>query len=311
MEEIEWVPKERYVIMRESLKKKGALTYSMMKQTASIQISLDFTNEQDAIDKLRLAMGLSPILVAMFANSPIAEGKRSGFYSKRAYIWSQTAPERTGIIPQVFHPDFKLDDYIEYALEVPLLFIVRQDQWIRVENLRFGQFLKKGFEEHTATAEDWHLHLTTLFTEARLKQYLEIRSIDCQKKELGVSAPAFLKGLFYDEHSRKKAWELIADLSIEERIRLGKEAPIQGLATEFKGKTLLTPIRTLLKLAEEGLNRLAGEKLAGANEAFYLEPLKEILLDKKRTPAEVLLGCFDDHLDTQEKIKAVLKCAAI
>ncbi len=209
--QIEWVPKERYAIMRESLKNRGPLTYSMMKQTASIQISLDYASEGDAVEKLRLAMGLSPILTALFANSPVSEGRPDGFLSGRAHIWRHTAPERTGIIQKVFDGRFSLEDYLEYALSVPMLFIVRDSHWIPANGMDFKGFMKKGLAGHASTPADWDLHLTTIFTEARLKSYLEIRSVDCQKTDLGLSAPALLKGIFYDELSRKKpgSWSRI------------------------------------------------------------------------------------------------------
>jgi len=310
VDQIEWVPKERYAIMRESLKNKGSLTYSMMKQTASIQISLDYTSEEDAVEKLRLAMGLSPILTALFANSPLSEGKPNGFLSRRAHIWRHTAPERTGIIEKVFHERFSLGDYLEYALSVPMLFIVRDSHWIPANGMDFREFMKKGLADHAATPADWDLHLTTLFTEARLKSYLEIRSIDCQKTELGLSAPALLKGIFYDEFSRKKAWGLVADLSWDERVKLLEEVPVKALGAKFKKGTLLDPARQLTKLAKEGLVRLSEKNLATKNEADYLKPL-QTLLEKGKCPAEILLECLKDKFGTKDFIKSLIDCTAL
>lgn len=302
VDEIEWVPKERYAIMREVLKNKGALTYCMMKQTASIQISLDYTSEADAAEKLRLAMGLAPIFSALFANSPIWEGRLNGFYSKRADIWLHTAPERTGIIPAVFRDGFGFDGYMEYALGVPMLFIVRQGKWIPMNGMTFNDFLKKGLAYYRATPADWDLHLTTIFTEARLKKYLEVRSMDCQQAELGLAIPALLKGLFYNDVARKKAWGLVADLSAEERKKLAASVPREGLKTQFKGKTLLEPALQLLKLAEEGLK---------GNEAKYLTPLKKLLGERGMTPAEALLKCLEKNATQKELAQRVLTCAAI
>ncbi len=302
VDEIEWVPKERYAIMQDALKNKGTLTYCMMKQTASIQISLDYTSERDAGEKLRLAMGLSPILSALFSNSPVWEGRLNGFYTKRADIWLHTAPERTGIIPAAFEDGFGFDGYIEYALGVPMLFIVRQGKWIPMNGMTFNEFLKKGLAYYHATPADWDLHLTTIFTEARLKKYLEVRSMDCQQAELGLSIPALLKGLFYDDASRKKAWELVADLSIEERKKLAASVPQNGLKTKFKGKTLHEPALELLKLGEEGLR---------GDEAKYLRPLKKLLVERKVSPAEALLECLNKNATQKELAQRVLTCAAI
>ena len=310
VEAIEWVPKERYAIMRENLKTKGPLTYSMMKQTASIQISLDYTSEGDAIEKLRLAMGLSPILSAVFANSPLSGGGLNGFYSKRAYVWSHTDPDRTGILYQVFDPAFGFDDYVEYALNVPMFFVLREGKWISVNGIRFKEFLENGLGDgNPATKEDWELHLTTIFTEARLKKYVEIRSVDCQNRELSMSVPALLKGLFYDDASRKAAWNLVSDLSLEERLRLAHEAPVKGLKTKL-GNTDLGEIgRELIRLGEEGLRRLPGA-MASSDESKYLMPIKE-LLNKRLTPADSLIGCAAKNASRQERIKQILKCAAI
>ena len=310
-QEIAWVPKKRYRIMRETLKNKGSLTYAMMKETASIQISLDYTDERDAIEKLRLGLALSPLLTAIYANSPIAQGGLSGFYSRRAYIWRHTAPERTGIIPQAFKPGFNFEGYIEYALSVPLLFLIRGEKWIRVPRLTFGQFLKRGFGSWKPEASDWDMHLTTLFTETRLKKYVEIRSMDCQKTTLGMSAPALLKGIFYDGASRKNAWGLLSDLSIKERLKLSEEVPVKGLKTRFKNKTLLEPARELVRLAETGLARLTKRRLALSDESKYLEPLKRILFERKITPAEILIECFSRAGNPKEIRERVIACAAI
>ncbi len=301
VETIEWVPKERYAIMRERLKTRGALTYCMMKQTASIQIALDYTSENDAVEKLRLAMGLSPVLSAIFANSPISAGEWNGFYSKRAYIWSQTDPERTGIIYNVFDPAFSFDDYLEYALKVPMLFILREEKWLPVDGLRFGEFLENGFGGYTATEHDWELHLTTIFTEARLKKYVEIRSADCQNRDLGMSVPALLKGLFYDASSRKQAWRFVSELSLEERLRLAHEAPLKGLKTRLGSADLWEIGCELIKLGEEGLE---------GDESKYLAPLKEIF-NKRMTPADLLIGCAVKNASPQERINQILRCAAI
>ncbi len=303
VDEIEWVPKERYAIMREALKKSGALTYSMMKQTASIQISLDVTDERDAAEKLRLAMALAPILSALFANSPVSEGKLNGYFSRRAHIWTRTAPERTGIIEQVFmKPDFGIDDYVEYALSVPMFFIIRSDGWVPMNGMTFRDFHQNGSGQFRATIADWELHLTTIFTEARLKKYLEIRCIDCQRTELGLAAPALIKGLFYHAPSLRKAWELVADLSLQERRRLAEEAPSQGLKTKFKGKTLMEPAVELLKLGEDGLPEV---------ERGYLKPLKDLVIGRGMVPAQILMSCFGSDLSEKEAVKKFIECASL
>jgi glutamate--cysteine ligase len=303
VDEIEWVPKERYAIMRESLKGRGALTYSMMKQTASIQISVDATGERDAVEKLRLALGLAPLLSALFANSPVSEGKLNGFFSRRAHIWTRTAPERTGILETIFTKrDFGVDDYVDFALSVPMLFVIRDARWTAMDGIPFREFMEKGHRGLEARPEDWELHLTTIFTEARLKKYIEIRSIDCQRTELGLAAPALVKGIFYDARSRQRAWELVEDLSIEERRRLSEEGPARGLGTRFKGGTLRQPAVELLKLGEKGLPD---------EERPYLKPLSDLVIGRGMVPAELLMGCCARDLSEKGAVEKFIACASI
>ena len=293
--EIQWVPKERYKIMRVSLKNKGALTFSMMKETASVQVSLDYQTERDAITKLKLGMGLSPFLGALFANSPLKQGKDSGLLSRRARIWEKTAPERTGILWDALDPGRGFQSYIDFALKVPMLFIVRSGRWVSMPNISFQQFMERGHRSHQATLEDWKLHLSGIFTEARLKNYVEIRSIDCQKTSVGLAAAALIKGIFYHPASLHKATQLLAPFTQAELQKLRHEAAKFGLKTKMRtGEKISGVCETLYRLAEEGLPK---------NEKKYLEPIKTYL-ENKKTPAETILSCFD-------RKKPLLGCAAI
>ncbi len=293
-EEIEWVPKKRYKIMRESLAGKGALTFSMMKETASVQMSLDFLSEEDAILKLKLGMGLSPFLVAMFANSPLKAGLHSGFLSRRANIWEHTAPERSGILWDALRPEEGFKGYIDYALKVPMLFLLRGGDWLPVRGICFEDYLKSGYEGLVPTIDDWQLHLSGIFTEARLKHVVEIRSIDCQKTPMGMAAVALIKGLFYHEPSRKRAIRMISGISESELKKLHRDASVLGLnALMPGGGTMQAACLDLLEMAAEGLG----------DEKGYLDPLK-INLEIGTTPAELILACFDGH-------KPLLSCTAI
>ena len=288
---IQWVPKKRYAIMRGNLKNKGTLSYRMMKETASIQISLDYVSEKDAIQKLRLAMALAPFFSALFANSPVSRGKLNSFRSERAHIWRHTAPERTGIIEEVFKKNFGFDDYVEFAAGVPMIFITRQNRWIAVKGITFKEFMKRGFHGFKATLADWQLHLTSIFTECRLKQYLEIRSIDCQKTTFGLSAPALVKGIFYDPVSLERTWKLIGDLSMKERHRLASEVPRLALKSKLRGETLGKFAKKIVSFAREGLLRLGQKNLALQGDLKYLEPLEQSVL-KEKTPADEVIKKF-------------------
>ena len=299
--EIEWIPKERYQIMRQRLSNKGSHTFSMMKETASVQISIDYTSEKDAIQKLRLAMALSPFLTALFANSPIEEGRVSNFLSRRAEIWRHTDPERSGILWQIFQPDFSFQDYVNYALKVPLLFIQRQGQWIQTDEISFKQFLEFGWKNYKAEPADWKLHLSSIFTEARLKNYLEIRSVDCQTPALGLSAVAFIKGIFYNENAQKSAWALLKNLILEERMKLFSEAPKKALKTRFKNGFMLKPCRELVKISREGLEK---------SEKDYLIPI-ETLLESGQCPAENLLEQIGKTSTPFETLKTIIRCCSV
>ena len=289
--EIEWIPKKRYQIMRQTLKNHGSHSHQMMKETASIQTSLDYTSEKDAIQKLRLAMALAPFLSAIFANSPVSGGALSGFYSERAFIWRHTAPERAGIIQEVFRKDFSFGSYVEYTLDIPMIFIIRKGRWIPAGGMTFRDYLARPLKGYRPTLKDWELHLTTIFTESRLKTYLEIRSVDCQKMVLGLAAPAFLKGLFYDAKAREKSWGLLEDITAEERARLMNEVPRSALKTRFRGKTLAVPARELVRLAGEGLKRLGQKNPALKNDAKYLKPLEKLTY-RGLTPADLVIKKF-------------------
>ncbi len=302
LDEIEWTPKKRYDIMREYLKIRGPMTYDMMKKTASVQVSIDYTSEADAIEKLRLATGLAPIFSAIFANSAIANGQPSGFYSMRSQIWRQTDPDRTGLIEPLFQPGFNFDAYRDYAMDVPMIFIIRDQNWVPMNGITFRSFFEKGHKGMVATAGDWEMHLTTIFTEVRLKTYIEIRSIDCQKTSLGLSAAALIKGLFYHTNARRDAEKLIENTSPKDRSRLMREVPERGLYTAFKGKNLWGLAEKLILLAEGGLN---------TDDRPYLEPLKKLILNDHKMPAEMLLECFDEDGTEKEKVSALIRCAAL
>ncbi len=299
--DIEWVPKTRYQIMRERLFDKGSKTFSMMKETASVQISVDYSSEEDAVGKFRLAMALSPFLSAMFANSPLEKGRFSGFLSRRTDIWRHTAPERSGILWQAFEDGFSFQDYVDYALDVPLLFIRREDRWLPTDPMPFRQFLESGWNGHEPQPADWELHLSSIFTEARLKNYLEIRSIDCQGTPLGLSAVAVVKALFYDREANARAWRLLRPIELGERRRIASEVAEMALKTPFERGTLLEPCRELVRIAREGL---------AAPERAYLTPL-ELLLDSKHTPAERLLEWLEGAEDPEERLRTVIHYCAV
>ncbi|MGE5820450.1 MAG: glutamate--cysteine ligase, partial [Deltaproteobacteria bacterium] len=197
LDDIEWVPKKRYRIMGPYMPKVGALGQRMMKQTATVQANIDYLDEKDAMAKFRAGMGLAPILIAMFANSPICEGQLTGYRSFREHIWPDTDRKRAGMLRFAFDPDVSFAHYVEYALDVPMYFIVRHREYIDMTHMTFRQFWQQGYNGERATLEDWDAHLTTLFPETRIKHYIEVRSADSQSPELMPALPALIKGAFY------------------------------------------------------------------------------------------------------------------
>jgi len=275
LDEIEWVPKKRYGIMAPYMLKVGKLGQRMMKQTATVQVNIDYGDERDAMRKMRIGMGVSPLLTAMFANSPLSDGDLNGFMSFRAHIWTDTDPDRCGLLPFAFSNSGGFSDYVDYALDVPMYFIVRDGEWTDMTAYTFRRFWKEGVNGHRATMSDWNAHLTTLFPEWRLKRYIEVRSVDSQSPELMLAVPALIKGVFYDNDCLEGAWDLVKRWALEERVALQNAVNRQALRARIHGIEVKELALELLEIGRIGLERqnvLDGE---GENESRYLERLVE------------------------------------
>jgi glutamate--cysteine ligase len=283
LQEMEWIPKERYQIMSERFKKTGGLGHVMMKQTAGIQTSLDYSDEKDACEKFRVGMALSPIVTAISANSPIAKGRPNGYLSFRAQAWLDTDPARCGLLKEAFSNSLSLDDYIGYALKMPMIFIQRKGEWIPVDPIPFEQFLEKGYKGHIPLYADWELHLSTLFLEVRFHPFLELRPSDSPSPDLLFSIPALWKGILYSASAKEQAWDLVKNWSWIERLSLYRAVPKEGLQTKVRGKSILSIAKDLLQIAKEGLKEQREE------EAPFLEPLIELITQEERSPAERIL----------------------
>jgi len=287
LEDIEWVPKVRYGIMAPYMSKVGTLGHRMMKQTATVQANIDFESERDAMAKMRLAMGLSPILTAAFANSPISDGKRNGYMSYRQHIWTDTVRDRCGLLPFVFAREAGFEDYAEWALDVPMYFIRRDGRFVDLTGMPFREFLRRGAAGHHATLADWQLHLTTLFPETRLKTYIEIRSVDSQPPDRMLALPALVKGIFYDDDCMLGAWDLVKSWSWSERLEAYAAAQKEALLARVRTVRLLDLARELSAIARVGLNRQDVRNARGENEAIYLDALdRQLALG--RSPALVI-----------------------
>jgi len=296
LEEIEWVPKKRYRIMAPYMLKVGTLGQRMMKQTATVQANIDFSDEKDAMAKFRTGMGLTPLIIAMFANSPISEGQLNGYRSFREHIWTDTDKQRCGLLQFAFSPDVSFRHYMEYALDVPMYFIIRNHDYIDMTSVTFRQFLKHGHHGERATVEDWNDHLTTLFPETRIKRYLEVRCADSQPPELMPALSAVIKGVFYEADCLQAAWDLVKGWSWDERMQVYLDSHHDALSARIRRYSLLDLAKELFQIAWEGLKRQKALNEQRQDETIYLDPLKTLLF-QGRCPADVLIEKWEGELE--------------
>jgi len=289
------MPKGRYRIMREYMPKVGGLGLDMMFRTCTVQANLDFGSEADMVAKYRTSLALQPICTALFANSPFIEGKPSGFVSARANVWTDTDPDRTGMLDFVFQDGFGFETYAKYALDVPMYFAKRDGRYIDLAGRSFRDFMDGKLAElpgERPTIKDWADHTTTIFPEVRLKQYLEMRGADSGPWSRLCALPALWMGIFYDSAALAAAWDLCKDWKIEDHERLRADVARVGLKAEIAGRTVQDVAKDMLAIAREGLkrrNRLSGGLV---DESGYLGELDEIAASGI-TPAERLLELYN------------------
>ncbi|MCP3176067.1 glutamate-cysteine ligase family protein [Desulfuromonas sp. KJ2020] len=290
LEEIGWVPKARYDIMGPYMQRTGDMGQRMMKQSAGLQVNLDYSSEEDCFRKLRLAFQLSPLFYALFANSPLMDGRPSGFLSTRGEIWARTDADRSGLVPRLLLPGATFEDYADYALEVPMYFIIRDGKYVDLtpERFSFRRYLEEGFGPHRATLGDWDLHLSTLFPEARLRPQIEIRSADSLPSRMTLAVAALVKGLFYDDQAFADSQVLFARMDVDTLTSAYRQSWRLGLQTPFGAGTLQTLARDILTIARDSLRRQKALDENGQDETIYLQEVDEIALTGK-TLAERLL----------------------
>jgi glutamate--cysteine ligase len=283
------MPKSRYGIMTPYMDRVGTLGTSMMYRSATVQANLDFSDEADMVRKLRASLALQPIVTALFANSPFVDGKPSGYLSFRSHIWLDTDRARTGMLPFVFDEGFGYDRYAEHALDVPMYFVIRNGEYINVAGESFRAFLEGRLPQlpgERPTVKDWEDHLSTLFPEVRLKQFLEMRGADMGDEAHVLALPALWVGLLYDEQSLEGALDLASSWSVEEMATLRNEVPRTAIHTPFRGGRVSDIAAQVVALARAGLKR------RGLGEEVYLAPLDETL-DRGKTPAERWLDRYN------------------
>jgi glutamate--cysteine ligase len=288
------MPKGRYAIMAAYMKRKGSLGLDMMFRSCTVQVNLDFSSEADMVKKMRVSLALQPVITALFANSPFLEGKPTGFKSYRSEIWRDTDPDRTGMLPFVFEDGFGFERYVDYALDVPMYFVYRDGRYHDVAGESFRDFLEAKLpqlEGQKPTLKDWSDHLTTIFPEVRLKNYIEMRGADSGPWRRLCALPAIWTGLLYEENSLDAAWDLVKGWSREDRQSLRDAVPRQALAAGVKGRTVRDIARDVLHLSRAGLRARHRKGCKGRDESRFLDVLDEIV-EHNRTPADDLLALY-------------------
>ena len=306
-EEMPWMPKGRYAIMRRYMPLKGQLGLDMMTRTCTVQVNLDFASEADMVKKFRVSLALQPIATALFADSPFTEGRPNGYLSYRSHIWTDTDPDRTGMLDFVFEDGFSFERYVDYLLDVPMYFSYRDGKYIDLAGRSFKDFMAGKLPELPGvqpTMKDWADHMTTSFPEVRLKKYLEMRGADGGPWNRLCALPAFWVGLLYDQTALDAAWDLVKDFSMTERHALRDGVPKHALKLPFRGGTVRDLALRALEISGHGLVRRARLNKTGASEAVFLEPLIEFA-QANQTPAERKLELF--HNAWQGKIDPVFR----
>ena len=299
LDDIPWMPKQRYGIMKNYMTKVGTLGHHMMKRTCTNQVNIDYSSEVDMIEKLRLMFNLESIATAMFANSPFDQGKISKYKSLRSHFWHHTDPDRTGLLPFVFEKGFSFEKYTDYALSVPMYFINRNHHYSDMTKYTFKEYLDENSnnQDDAILLKDWEDHLTTLFPQVRLKQYIEIRSMDACSWDLICSQPAFWIGILYDDEIMDNVKEITESWTQEDREYLNKTVPQEGLQSTFKEKKLISFAQDFFELSKKGLkkrNRLS--KNGEFDESIHMKDLEKNL-ENGCSPADCLINKYKLNWD--------------
>jgi len=293
-EDIHWMPKGRYKIMRAYMPKVGSMGIDMMTRTCTVQVNLDYASEADMVKKLRVSLALQPLATALWANSPFTDGKPNGCLSIRGKVWENTDPARTGMLPFAFEDGMGFERYVDYLLDVPMYFVYR-DGYIDASGQSFRDYLDGRLPARPGevpTVADWIDHMSTAFPEARVKNYIELRGADSGPLEKLAALPAYWVGLLYDDASLDAAWDLVKDWSHEDRERLRAAVPVEGLRATVRGRSLQDLAKDTLALSAAGLARRGRTDAAGRDEALYLAPLQEIAASGI-TAAERMLALYN------------------
>lgn len=279
-DDMPWMPKGRYMIMRRYMPTVGTLGLDMMTRTCTVQVNLDYASERDMVRKLRVSLLLQPLATALFANSPFVEGRPVGFQSYRAHVWTDTDNQRSGIPQVMFEDGFGFERYAKWLIDsVPMYFIYRNGRYIDVAGRSFRDFLDRrltALAGETATIGDFADHMTTVFTDVRVKRFLEMRGADAGRLDMMVAQSALWVGLLYDDSALTAAEKLLSGAGWSDAVAMRDAVPRQGLATRWRGHDLRTLAREVVAIARDGLRARNRRNRAGDDETIHLAPLEEI-----------------------------------
>ena len=296
-EQMPLMPKGRYKLMDAYMEKVGTMGRVMMRRTCTVQVNLDFGSEADMIKKMRVALALQPVATALFANSPFFEGKPNGMKSYRSWVWRNLDEDRTGMLPFVFEDGFGFERYVDYALDVPMYFVYRDGKYIDALGMSFRDFMQgklPALPGEVPTLSDWADHLTTIFPEARLKKFIEMRGADGGPWRRLCALPAFWVGLTYDAGALDAAWDLVKGWDAPTRQALRVAAADHALDAEVGGIRMHDLAARTLEIAEAGLKARACTGAGGMlpDETHFLNALKESV-ETGKVPADELLEHYN------------------
>jgi len=300
-EEVSLMPKGRYQLMDAYMSQVGTMGRTMMRRTCTVQVNLDFASEADMVQKFRVALALQPVATALFANSPFFEGQVNGHKSWRSLVWRNLDADRTGMLPFVFEEGMGFQRYVDYALDVPMYFIYRDGKYINALGQSFRDFLKgklPALPGEVPRLSDWADHLTTIFPEARIKQFMEMRGADGGPWRRLCALPAFWVGLLYDQTALDAAWDLVKGMDAQTRDELRIAASVDGLQAEVGGIKMIDLARQAVSISTAGLTARARSGAGGLvpDETHFLNALQDSL-ETGLTPADELLARY--HGDWQ------------
>ena len=307
-----WMPKGRYAIMRRYMPTVGGHGLDMMTRTCTVQVNLDYASEQDMLRKLRVSLLLQPVATALFANSPFTEGRPNGFLSCRAHVWTDTDNDRSGIPRVMFEPGFGFERYVEWLIDhVPMYFVYRDGAYIDVAGASFRDFMAGRLHNLAGTVPtvgDFADHITTVFTDVRIKRFLEMRGADAGRAEMMVAQSALWVGLLYDDAALAAAEALLRDATWDEAVALRAAVPREGLAAPWRNRSVRDLARDVIAIAKDGLRGRDRHNAAGMDESTYLNPLESVAAGEP-TQAEQWLARY--HQAWQGDVRHIFTEAAI